>query len=117
MPRKVFLHVGLHKTGTTYLQNIWRANADDLMAQGVLYLAGAVDVQMLAVLDLQGRRRVRGFHDRRVGGSWDQLVEAVNATASPDADVTEPGALVHTLVVAAREDLEVARETRRVLGG
>jgi acetate kinase len=42
--------------------------------------------------------------------------EAANAAATPDADVTEPGALVHTLVVAAREDLQVARETRTVLG-
>jgi acetate kinase len=43
------------------------------------------------------------------------LDEAANASATPDEDVTEPGALVHTLVVAAREDLQVARETREVL--
>jgi acetate kinase len=41
--------------------------------------------------------------------------EAANAAATPDADISEPGALVHTLVVAAREDLQVARETREVL--
>jgi acetate kinase len=41
--------------------------------------------------------------------------ESANATCTPDADITAPGALVHTLVVAAREDLEVARETRAVL--
>jgi acetate kinase len=54
---------------------------------------------------------------RRLGFLGVAVDEAVNASASPDADVTEPGALVHTLVVAAREDLEVARATRRVLGG
>jgi acetate kinase len=41
--------------------------------------------------------------------------ERANATCTPDADITEPGALVRTMVVAAREDLEVARETREVL--
>jgi acetate kinase len=54
---------------------------------------------------------------RRLGFMGVAIDEAVNVTASPDADVTEPGALVHTLVVAAREDIQVARETRRVLGG
>jgi acetate kinase len=42
---------------------------------------------------------------------------AANANATPDADVTEPGARVRTLVVAAREDLQVAHETRQVVGG
>ncbi len=39
-----------------------------------------------------------------------------NAAAEPDADVTAAGAAVRTLVVAAREDLEIAREVRAVLG-
>jgi acetate kinase len=39
-----------------------------------------------------------------------------NARASEDADVSAPGAAVRTLVVTAREDLEVAREVRRLLG-
>jgi acetate kinase len=39
-----------------------------------------------------------------------------NAGAIPDTDVGAPGAAVRTLVVTAREDLEVAREVRRLLG-
>lgn len=38
-----------------------------------------------------------------------------NAAARPDADVSAAGSDALTLVVAAREDLEVARETRRVV--
>jgi len=34
-----------------------------------------------------------------------------------DTDITEDGARVHTVVVRAAEELEVARETTRVLGG
>jgi acetate kinase len=33
-----------------------------------------------------------------------------------DADVSAAGAAVRTVVVTAREDVEVAREARRVLG-
>lgn len=38
-----------------------------------------------------------------------------NAGVSGDADVSTPSAAVHTLVVAAREDLEIAVEVRRTL--
>jgi acetate kinase len=43
-------------------------------------------------------------------------VEA-NERVSGDADITAPGAPVHSVVVAAREDVEVARGVREVLGG
>ncbi len=43
------------------------------------------------------------------------LDEAANAGAEPDVDVSGPGT-VRTLVVAAREDLEMAREVRTALG-
>jgi acetate kinase len=35
---------------------------------------------------------------------------------APDADVTAPGGAVRVLVVAAREDVEIARGVRAVLG-
>jgi acetate kinase len=38
-----------------------------------------------------------------------------NAAASPDADVTADGAPVRTLVLAAQEDLEIAREVTQAL--
>jgi acetate kinase len=38
-----------------------------------------------------------------------------NATARPDADVTAPGSAVRVLVVAAREEVEIARGVRRAL--
>jgi acetate kinase len=40
---------------------------------------------------------------------------AVDVSRSGDADITAPGATVRTLVVAAREDLEIARLTREAL--
>jgi acetate kinase len=40
---------------------------------------------------------------------------AANAAAEPDVDITAPGAGIRTLVVTAREDLEIARLTRAAL--
>ena len=39
----------------------------------------------------------------------------LNQAASSDADITAPGAAVHTLVITAREDIEIARQVRAVL--
>jgi acetate kinase len=41
--------------------------------------------------------------------------ESRNATAEPDCDISVPGAAVRTLVIAAREDIEIARQTRAAL--
>ena len=40
---------------------------------------------------------------------------ARNADATADTEITGPGAAVRTLVIAAREDIEVARQAREVL--
>jgi acetate kinase len=44
------------------------------------------------------------------------LDEQRNGGATPDADLSAAGAAVRTVVIAAREDLEIARQTRMVLG-
>jgi acetate kinase len=59
---------------------------------------------------------LRSETGRRLGFLGVGVDGSLNATASSDADITAPGAPVRTLVVAAREDLQVARETRAVLG-
>jgi hypothetical protein len=85
----VYLHIGLHKTGTTYLQNVLRANREGLRAQGVEFTGGPGEpVQAFAVWDLQGRRP-RGVADKRIAGSWDALVDAVNTCGLPTALISE----------------------------
>lgn len=44
-----------------------------------------------------------------------EIGPALNANLVPDANISAPGARVPTLVIKAREDVEVAREVRRVL--
>jgi len=76
-PGTLYLHIGLHKTGTTFLQNVLRANQAALRRQGLEYPGGPDEpVQALAVWDLQGRRP-RGVEDKRIAGSWKALVEHV----------------------------------------
>jgi acetate kinase len=45
-----------------------------------------------------------------------EVDEDANAAASGDADVSAPGARVHTLVVTAHEDLVIARAARALIG-
>jgi acetate kinase len=41
---------------------------------------------------------------------------ARNQRASGDTEITDPGSAVRTFVIAAREDLEIARQVREILG-
>ena len=41
--------------------------------------------------------------------------EGANATAQPDCDISATGAAVRTLVITAREDIEITRQTRAVI--
>ncbi|MBA2715883.1 MAG: hypothetical protein H0U51_02325 [Propionibacteriales bacterium] len=101
-PSTVYLHIGLHKTGTTYLQNLLRANRENLRAQGIDFPGGPGEpVQAFAVWDLQGRRP-RGVDDARIAGSWDALVEAVNTSGYPEALVSEERLSLSTLKQAKR---------------
>jgi acetate kinase len=58
--------------------------------------------------------RARAAHGLRFLGV--AVDEAANRAVRGDADVSAVGAAVRTLVVTAREDLEIARQTRAVLG-
>jgi hypothetical protein len=101
-PKRVYLHIGLHKTGTTYLQNVLRANREGMRAQQVEFTGGPGEpVQAFAVWDLQGRRP-RGAADKRIAGSWDALVEAVNACGLPSALVSEERLSVSNLKQARK---------------
>lgn len=76
--RRVFLHVGLPKTGTTYVQDrLWR-NRDAALRQGLLYpgdtdreahFHGAVHLQPHRYLD---------WVDTRHDGAWERLVGQVS---------------------------------------
>jgi hypothetical protein len=78
--RRVYLHIGTPKSGTSYLQEVLWSNRRELARRGLLYPAWAADAHFLACQDLQGT----GFNDwthPEVPGSWGRLVRRVHRTS------------------------------------
>ena len=73
-PGRVLLHIGLPKTGTTYLQQVVWGNRDRLAADGVLLPGFGHREHLWAALDLQERPRLAKRH-KDAPGSWERLVE------------------------------------------
>ena len=59
MSGRVLLHVGLPKSGTSYLQKLLSANRERLRGHGVLFPGADWSDQVVAVRD------VRGLYDQR----------------------------------------------------
>lgn len=75
-PKAVFVHVGLPKTGTTYIQSsLWEARRR-LASAGCLVPGEKRVSNWRAASDLLGRRP-KGAEDPLVAGSWDAFVEAI----------------------------------------
>lgn len=69
----MLLHIGLPKTGTTYLQQVVWGNRDRLESDGVFVPGFGHREHLWAALDLQERPRLAKRH-QRAPGSWDRLV-------------------------------------------
>ena len=75
MTRRVYLHVGAPKTGTTYLQDRLAANRTELAKRGVHYPLGLHASHFKAALDLIDLSWGGQRDDAR--GEWDKLVDRV----------------------------------------
>ena len=73
--RRVLVHVGTPKTGTSFVQDVLWLNRDRLAAQGVLYPADRFDEHFLAALDLL--ELPWGGLERQAVGAWDRLAARV----------------------------------------
>jgi hypothetical protein len=73
--KKVHLHVGTPKTGTSYLQHVLFHNRHQLRRHGFVYPAGRHDAHFLAALDLM--RMPWGGLETQAIGAWDRLAESV----------------------------------------
>jgi hypothetical protein len=76
---RVFVHIGLPKTGTTYLQGVLWDNRDLVRQDGVLLPGVGHREHLWAALDLQERKNLRR-RSPRAAGAWarlrDELAEA-----------------------------------------
>lgn len=84
----VFVHIGLPKTGTTYLQGVLWKNRERLAENGVLIPGERRSLQNQAAWDLLGRRP-RGAELPQVAGSWQRLVEEVRGWSGTHAVMSE----------------------------
>jgi len=75
MSRKVLLHVGTPKTGTSYLQDVLFRNREVLAAAGIAYPASRHDSHFLAALDLM--QLPWGGLQAEAIGAWDDLAGQV----------------------------------------
>jgi hypothetical protein len=75
--RRVLLHVGTPKTGTSYLQDVLFRNREVLAEHGICYPADRFDAHFLAALDLM--RLPWGGLEREAVGAWDALARRVRA--------------------------------------
>jgi hypothetical protein len=71
--RRVFLHVGSPKTGTTFLQNVLWSQRGEAREQGLLLPLERFADHYLASLDLRGLSD-RPEHPQRAIGIWERLV-------------------------------------------
>lgn len=67
------LHVGLPKSGTSFLQRSLAENAESLSDRGVLYPQTPDDVMFRAALDVRGNHKAWGRRRKDVEGAWDTL--------------------------------------------
>ena len=74
-PRRVVVHVGTPKTGTSYVQDVLFLNRDTLAEQGILYPAERFDEHFLAALDLMELHW--GGLETQAVGAWDRLAGRV----------------------------------------
>lgn len=120
MTKRIFLHVGTPKTGTSFVQDVLFRNREVLAQHGVVYPAERFDAHFLAAVDLL--RLPWGGLESQARGAWAELAGAVRsaegtvivshevlAVASPGqarraiADLTGGGDAEVHLVVSARD--------------
>jgi hypothetical protein len=73
--RRLLLHVGTPKSGTSFVQDVLFSNRAALAARGLLYPADRFDEHFLAALDLM--ELPWGGLEQQAVGAWDRVAERV----------------------------------------
>ena len=127
MTESVYVHVGPHKTGTSFLQSVLARNKGTLAQNGVLLPGKGYHAQRLAVLQLlhtkgrQGARKGSGFP------RWDRLTRRISLSPHPVAIISVEGLagaqpdrierLVESLAPADVHVIYGVRDLTRVIPG
>lgn len=79
MARRVYLHIGPPKTGTSFLQAAWFQHRDDMAQQGLLYPGGQLMSQFRAAAVALEKEPVVARMPPGQRRAWDRLTSAVGA--------------------------------------
>ena len=107
MAREVYFHIGLPKTGTTYLQTLLWRNAEELRKQDVLLPGASVREHLWASGVLREDPKI-ARRTPAARGAWGRIVEEVNAW---------PGTALISHEFFAAASAEQAQRAVRALAG
>ena len=93
-PQRLYLHIGLPKSGTTFLQAVLAANRGRLKELGFIYPFVRPECMFHAAVELRRQHERWGLSPELVDGTWQQLLERVRAF---DGD----GVISHELLAGA----------------
>ena len=102
MARRVFVHIGTPKSGTTYLQSLWWHHHVALAERGLLLPGGSPDVQFQASAVVRHNTGLLETMSERQLGAWDRVVDEIGDWQG-DALLTQ-----EQLVETSREDAVAA---------
>lgn len=97
---RLYLHIGLQKTGTSYLQQIFWQSLDSLREQGLVMVPESKQRTFWLMLDVRGR--VRRFDPAEAGRAVERLPGELTAEAAYTALVSEES-------LAAADDAQIQR--------
>ncbi len=100
---RVVVHVGLPKTGTTFLQRILQVHQEQLEGAGLLYPFPAPGAHFHAALDARGAKHFYGITGDDVAGTWPRL-----CALAADYAATRGTAVISHEVLALATPEEVA---------
>lgn len=102
MARRVFVHIGTPKSGTTYLQSLWWHNRVALARKNLWLPGGSADGQFQASAVVRDNAGVLETMTEQQLGAWDRVVDEVDAWQR-DALISQ-----EQLVEASREGAAAA---------
>lgn len=79
----VFVHVGLPKTGTTFLQRLLRDNRELLAEHGVRYPVRGPATMFHGAIEVREAYQTWGFSREQIGGTWEWLCQQARDHAGP----------------------------------
>ena len=92
--QRLTLHVGLPKSGTTYLQGLLASHREQLRAAGVVYPFVRPEAMFRAAVEVRQQHDLWGLPAEEIDGTWQALLDRVR-------EVGLPGIISHEILAGA----------------